>query len=152
MSTIHFKLDDTLRRHKKTPAALVEASGLAKATVYNIVNNKAKAVELETLSKLMSGLRKLTKEDITLTDIIEEESKPDWREEILKNAKPFNWAEIEKTLPPLTPEEEAEADEFIRFLEERRKESIALSAKRQEKLFELFEDDSEESLEETSKA
>ena len=35
MSDVHFKLSDTLRRHKKNAAALIEASGLAKATVYN---------------------------------------------------------------------------------------------------------------------
>ena len=79
MSDIHFKLDDTLRRYKKTPFALVEASGLAKATVYKIVNNEAKAVKLETISKLMDGLRELTGEVVTLDDVLEETNKPDWR-------------------------------------------------------------------------
>lgn len=128
----------------------MKASGLAKTTVYNIVNNKAKAVELETLDKLMTGLRKLTNEEVTLSDIIEEESQPDWREEILKNAKPFNWAEIAKILPPLTPEEAAEADDLASSLEQQRQASRALSAKRQEKLHELFKDDPEETLQETS--
>ena len=141
MSTIHFKLDDTLRRHKKTPAALIEASGLAKATVYNIVNNKAKAVELETLAKLMAGLRELTKEDIKLNDIIEEETKPDWREEILKNAKAFNWDEVQALIPEWSEEEQEENDAFIELLEQQRKLGRELSIKRTEKLLELFEDE-----------
>lgn len=144
MSTVHFKLDDTLRRHKKNAAALVEASGLAKATVYNIVNNKAKAVELETLSKLMKGLRDLTGEEADLSDILEKESQPDWREEVLKNAKPFDWDKITAQLPELTPEEKAKGEEFIRFLEEQREKDRLLEAERDKKLLTLFEDEPQE--------
>ena len=105
MLTVQFKIDDVLRRYKTTPAALIESSGLAKTTVYNIVNNKAKAVELETLGKLMMGLRKLTQDDIQLSDILQEETKSDWREHILKDAKPFYWQEVREQLPELSPED-----------------------------------------------
>lgn len=105
MSNVHFKLDDTLRRYKKTPFALVEASGLAKATVYKIVNNEAKAVKLETISKLMNGLRELTGEAVTLDDVLEEINRPDALEELLKDAKPFDWEEMKKHIPDWTPEE-----------------------------------------------
>ena len=140
MSDVHFKLDDTLRRHKKNAAALIEASGLAKATVYNIVNNKAKAVELETLSKLLNGLRVLTGEETTINDILERKTQHNWREDILKNAKPFDWDAVVTELPELTEKEKAEGEDFIQFLEEQRKRDRSLSAARQKKLLALFEE------------
>lgn len=121
MATVHFRLDDTLRRHKKNAAALVKASGLAKATVYNIVNNKAKAVELETLSKLLNGLRELTGEEASIDDILEKESQPDWREEILKKAKPFDWDKMMAEIPDWTQEEKAENIRVFEELERERK-------------------------------
>ncbi|CAN5874446.1 hypothetical protein BH24DEI2_BH24DEI2_20830 [soil metagenome] len=143
MSTVHFKLDDTLRRHKKTASALVEASGLAKATVYNIVNNKAKAVELGTLSKLIKGLHKLTGEEATINDILEKESQPDWREEILKNAKPFDWDAMMADIPDWTEEEKVENEEFVKILEEQRKIDRELSLEREKRLLALFEEEAE---------
>ena len=140
MMTTQFKLHDTLHRYNKTPAALVQASGLAKTTVYNIVNNKAKAVELATLDKLLLGLQKLTQENFGLEDILEAKQQDDWREEIFKSAKPFNWAEIEKTLPPLDVKDEAEADTFISMLEQIRKEDTTLGERRQDQLLEILED------------
>ncbi|MEM6428692.1 MAG: helix-turn-helix transcriptional regulator [Deinococcota bacterium] len=144
MSTVHFKVGETLRRYNKTPAALIEASGLAKTTVYNIVNNKAKAVELETLSKLMMGLRKLIQEDIGVADILEEETKPDWREELLKNAKPFYWDEVKKELPDLTPQEKAEADEVVASLDVQRKQDKPYLSKRIQQMLEIFAESEQE--------
>lgn len=140
MSNIHFKLDDTLRRYKKTPFALVEASGLAKATVYKIVNNEAKAVKLETISKLMNGLRELTGEAVTLDDVLEETNRPDALEELLKNAKPFDWEEMKKHIPDWTEEEKAENEAFIKVLEEQREVDRKLDTERTKKLLELFEE------------
>ena len=141
MSTVRFNLDIFLRQHKTTPLALAEASDLSKTTVYNIVNNKAKAVELETLGKLLTGLRTLTGETIDMNDILKEETIPDWREAILRNAKPFDWEAIQKLLPPLTPEDKAEGEAFIAFLEEGRKRDRELSEERNRKLLELFSED-----------
>ncbi|MEM7734854.1 MAG: helix-turn-helix transcriptional regulator [Deinococcota bacterium] len=139
MSPVHFKVGETLRIHNQTPAALIEASGLAKTTVYNIVNNKAKAVELETLSKLMAGLRELTKEDVSIADILQEETKPDWREELRKNAKPFYWDEVKKELPELTPQEKAEADEVVALLDAQRKQdNKPYLSKRIQQMLEIF--------------
>lgn len=143
MSTVHFKVGDTLRRHNKTPAALIEASGLAKTTVYNIVNNKAKAVELETLGKLITGLRELTQAEVDISDIIEEETQPDWREELLKNAKPFNWAEVKATLPEWTEEEQAENDALLERLESERKKNRGQPSKRIQQMLEIFADDAD---------
>ena len=138
MSTVHFKLDDTLRRHKKNAAALIEASGLAKATVYNIVNNKAKAVELETLSKLIKGLHKLTGEEVSINDILEKETQPDWREEILKNAKPFNWDEMMADIPDWTEEERQENARVFEEIERERKEDAQHPSKRIEQMLEIL--------------
>ena len=133
MSNIYFKVDDTLRRYKKTPAALIGASGLAKTTVYNIVNNKAKAVELETLVKLIAGLRELTKENIAITDIIEEEVKPDWREKVLKNAEPIGMEALQKLIPKWTEEEKAHNERIWAELEaEKRAEATRGSARLRE--------------------
>jgi DNA-binding Xre family transcriptional regulator len=141
MSTVQFNLDPFLRQHKTTPLALAEASGLSKTTVYNIVNNKAKAVELETLSKLMTGLRTLTGEAVAISDILKEETVPDWREDILRKAEPLDWQKMLEQLPPLTPEEQADGEAFIALLEERRNQDRELSFEKREKLLELLEDE-----------
>ena len=143
MPTVHFKLDDTLRRHKKNAAALIEASGLAKATVYNIVNNKAKAVELETLSKLIYGLHKLTGEEVSINDILEKETQPDWREEILRNAKPFDWDKMMADIPDWTDEEREENARVFEEIERERKESAQHPSKRIEQMLEILSSDEE---------
>ena len=138
----HFKLEPLLRQHRKTPLALAEASGLSKTTVYNIVNNKAKAIELETLDKLMMGLEKLLGRPVGVADILEKRpsSKQAKLEQLLKDAKPYRREEVEKLLPPLTPEEKAENEEFMQILENMRKVDRQLSAERDHKLLELFEE------------
>jgi hypothetical protein len=143
MTTVHFKVGDTLRRHNKTPAALIEASGLAKTTVYNIVNNKAKAVELETLGKLIAGLRELTQEDVGINDIIKEATQPDWREEIFRNAKPLDWDAMMATIPDWTEEEQRENDAFIEFLESERKKNRGQPSKRIQQMLEILSDDAD---------
>ena len=105
MIDTRFKLEPLLRQHKKTPLALAQASGLSKTTVYNLVNNKAKAVELQTLDKLMAGLERLIGRPVGFGEILEK--RPSGKQErlarLLKDAKPFNWAEVEKNLPPPHP-------------------------------------------------
>jgi DNA-binding Xre family transcriptional regulator len=146
MGTVQFNLETILRRNKKTASALIEATGLAKTTVYNIVNNKAKAVELETLEKLLVGLRKLTGQPLSMNDLFEVQ--PASREErlarLLKGVKPFNWEETQKHLPELTPEDQTEGDAFIKALEDLREEDRKLSLKRDQELLELFNNDETE--------
>jgi DNA-binding Xre family transcriptional regulator len=139
----HFKLEPLLRQHKKTPLALAEASGLSKTTVYNIVNNKAKAIELETLDKLMMGLEKLIGRPVGISDILEKRpsSKQERLEQLLKGAKPFNSKEFRKHWPAWTPEEQAENEEFLRVLEEAHRTDLELSKERDKRLLELFADE-----------
>jgi DNA-binding Xre family transcriptional regulator len=146
MPIISFNLEPLLRQHGKNPSALVEASGLSKTTVYNIVNNKAKAVELETLEKLLTGLEKLTGQPLSFNDLFEKRSSS--REErlarLLKDAKPFNWEETKKLLPELTPEEKEEGEDFIRTLEDLREQDRRHSLTRNKEWLELFEEESED--------
>lgn len=142
MQTTQFKLEFLLRQHRTNPLALAEASGLSKTTVYNIVNNKAKAIELQTLDKLMAGLERLLGRPVRFDEILEKRptSKQERLAQLLKDAKPFHWKDVEKELPPLTPEEKAENEEFMRVLAEARKTDQQLSAERDRKLLELFEE------------
>lgn len=142
MVNTYFKLELLLRQHKKTPLALAEASGLSKTTVYNLVNNKAKAVELETLDKLMAGLEQLLGRPVRFDEILEKRPIPKEARlaRLLKGARPFHWEEVQKALPPLTPEEKAEDEAFLRVLEEARQTDLEQSQARDRRLLELFEE------------
>jgi len=142
MVTTHFKLEPLLRQHKKTPLALAEASGLSKTTVYNIVNNKAKAIELKTLDKLMAGLEKLLGRPVRFDEILEKRpnSKQERLAQLLKDAKPFSAKDWREEWPAWTPEEQAENEEFLQVLAEAREASKALSAERDKRLLELFDE------------
>lgn len=142
MPTTHFKLEPLLRRHNKSVLALAKASGLAKTTVYNIVNNKAKAVELETLSKLVDGLERLTGKSITFDDVLEKEPRAHnaLLDDLLKDAKPFDWDKMMAELPEWTEEEKVENEAFIKILEEQREIDRKLDMERTRKLLELFEE------------
>ncbi len=142
MVNTHFKLEPLLRQHKKTPLALAEVSGLSKTTVYNLVNNKAKAVEIETLDKLMAGLEQLLGRPVRFDEILEKRPTPKQERlaRLLKDAKPFSWKDVQRDLPPLTPEEKAENEEFMRVLEEARKTDLELSKERDRRLLELFKE------------
>jgi DNA-binding Xre family transcriptional regulator len=135
----HWKLEATLRRHRKTPLALARASGLTKNTVYNIVNEKAQAIEIETLDKLVAGLEKLTGQPMSITDVIEREPKRNaLLEEALKHAKPFNWEEVKKTLPDWTPEERAGNEAWLEVMEAERELDKLGSIERDQRLLEAF--------------
>ena len=142
MQLTQFKLESLLRKNRTNPLALSEASGLSKTTVYNIVNNKAKAIELQTLDKLMVGLERLLGRPVRFDEILEKRptDKQERLAQLLKDAKPFHWKDIEKELPPLTVEEKAENEEFMEVLAEARKTNQQLSAERDRKLLELFEE------------
>jgi DNA-binding Xre family transcriptional regulator len=148
MTNVQFNLKNILKEHRQTTSALVEASGLAKTTVYNIVNNKAKAVELETLEKLLNGLEKLTGRAVSFNDLFEKRlsSREVRLEHLLKDAKPFNWEETMKLLPELTLEEQAEGEAFIKVLEEAREKDRQLSLSRDKQWLDLFEEETEDSL------
>jgi DNA-binding Xre family transcriptional regulator len=137
---VHFKLEPLLRRHNKSVLALAKASGLAKTTVYNIVNNKAKAVELETLGKLVDGLERLTGETITFNDVLEKEppKQNPLLEELLKDVKPFDWEEMKKLIPDWTPEERAENERVWAEIEREKEEARQRPSERERQLLEIF--------------
>lgn len=109
MPNVRFKLESVLWRHNKGVEALAEASGLAKTTVDNIVNNKAKAVKLETLGKLVEGLERLTGKPVSFDDVLEK--RPLEESVILENividAKPIGWEALKKLIPDWSPSERA---------------------------------------------
>ncbi len=114
----HWKLEGTLRRFGKTPMALARASGLTKTTIYNIVNNNSQAVQLETLDKLLIGLEHLTGQYFSVADVLEREVKPNaLLEELLRDAKPISWEELNQHIPDWTAEERLENDAFLLELE-----------------------------------
>lgn len=124
MTQTHWTLAETLRRNGKNVSALVKASGLSKNTVYDIVNGKSQAVTLETLDKLLSGLEELTQAPVTLEDVLSREQGSDIDPELLaqlSGIQPFNWADIKRTLPDWTPEEQAENERMFGELEEDRR-------------------------------
>lgn len=113
-----WKLEGTLRRFGKTPMALARASGLTKTTIYNMVNNTSQAVQLETLDKLLIGLEHLTGQHFSVADVLEREVKPNaLLEELLRDAKPVDFAELNKHIPAWTDEERIENEAFLRELE-----------------------------------
>ena len=142
MPTTHFKLESLLRRHNKSVLALAKASGLAKTTVYNIVNNRAKAVELETLSKLIDGLEHLTGKTISFDDVLEKEPRERnaLLDDLLKDAKPLDWDKLMAGIPDWT---EAEREENARVFEEieRERKNAKRPSKRLEQMLEIFSSD-----------
>jgi DNA-binding Xre family transcriptional regulator len=128
----HWKLDLILRRHGKTPMALARASGLTKTTIYNMVNNSSKAVQLETLDKLVAGLEKLTGRRISVSDVLEREVKPNaLLEELMRDAKPVHWAEVEHNIPQWTAAERAENEAFLTELHHAKQQDYARSLERE---------------------
>ena len=110
MGQMRWTLDATLKRYAKNPHALVQASGLAKTTVYSIVNGETTSVELKTLEKLVNGLEQLTGEPMSIEDILKREPSADLSPALLAQlarAQPFDWEEVQKLIPEWTDEERA---------------------------------------------
>jgi hypothetical protein len=107
----------------------------ADPTIWLLGEEAKPAVELETLGKLMDGLERLTGETITFNDVLEKEppKQNSLLEELLKNAKPFDWEEMKKLIPEWTPEERAENERFMQALEQQRAIDRELSNKRDQR-------------------
>ena len=99
MSTTQWKLADTLRRHHKSALALARASGLTKTTVYNILHNKSKAVELDTLGKLLVGLEALTGERMSFDDLLGRQAPSASLDALFQGAKPLHWPNLDPLIP-----------------------------------------------------
>lgn len=119
--------------------ALVRASGLTKTTIYNMVNNNSQAVQLETLDKLLIGLEHLTGKHFSVADVLEREVKPNtFLEELLRDAKPVDFAELNKHIPAWTAEERVENEAWMRELELERTERIEQQKIRDAELLDTF--------------
>jgi DNA-binding Xre family transcriptional regulator len=99
MHTAQWKLADILRRHRKSALALAKASSLTKTTVYNILHNKSKAVELDTLGKLLAGLEALTGERMSFDDLLERQASSASIDALFQGAKPLHWANLDPLIP-----------------------------------------------------
>jgi len=59
-----------LERHGITAYRLMKESGLAQGTVYRLVNGDSRSLNADTLDRLMGALRRLTREQIEISDLL----------------------------------------------------------------------------------
>ena len=74
MSVVRWKLADFLESRGLTAYGVTKASSLTRmSTVYRIAKrgDEPSRVDLPTLASILDGLRKLTGEDVQITDILE---------------------------------------------------------------------------------
>lgn len=74
MSAVRWRLSRYLEERNLTAYALAKAGGINRmTTVYRIakVGSEPSRVDLPTLAAILDGLRKLTGEDVQITDILE---------------------------------------------------------------------------------
>lgn len=69
---LRLNLGGYLKRRNLTPYRLVKESGLAQATVYNMARTPAQRVDLDTVGALLTALRRITGENVTMDDLLEE--------------------------------------------------------------------------------
>lgn len=146
----HWKLAQTLERYGKTPAALARASGLSKTTVYAIVNDKSKAVELETLDKLLGGLEQMTGKKLGVDDLLERRSPRSSAWSQLEGLKPVTLEQLRSFIPQWNDADPLENERFVQALQESRDEDRRRSAERDRRQAELFPSDPETRLEDVS--
>lgn len=75
---VHWTVKPLLERHNITAYRLMKESGLAQGTVYRLVNGDTTNLNAETLDRVMTTLRRLTGEQIEISDLLryEEEGTP----------------------------------------------------------------------------
>ena len=74
MAAIRWKLAEYLSTRSLTPYSLAKASGVQRMnTIYRIsrAGDEPTRIDLPTLAAIISGLRKLTGEDVQITDVLE---------------------------------------------------------------------------------
>lgn len=74
MSVVRWRLGAYLGERRITAYALAKASGISRMnTIYRIARpgSEPSRVDLPTLAAILDGLRKLTGEDVQITDILE---------------------------------------------------------------------------------
>jgi DNA-binding Xre family transcriptional regulator len=151
---VRWKLGELLARHHLTALALAKASGLSKTTVYNLVNGHSKALEIETLLKIVAGFRALTGQIIAVGDIFEVEAvavptltaHPSLEEQ-LRHVKPFRWAEMQALVantPDWTDEERAQWEAGEAEREAWRLQGRQHSIERERKFLAIFNGEDDE--------
>lgn len=71
---IRWLIRPLLERHDVTPYRLMKESGLAQGTVYRLVRGETSTLNVETLDRVMTALRRLTGEKVEIQDLIVYES------------------------------------------------------------------------------
>lgn len=71
---VHWTVRPLLEHHGITPYRLMKESGLAQGTVYRLVNGDTRSLNADTLDKVMGALRRLTGEEIEISDLLKYEN------------------------------------------------------------------------------
>lgn len=74
VNTFRLRLKEFLEERGISVYSLIKASGLAPNTLYAIARGSSGNARLDTIAGILSGLRRLTGEDVSLADIVVEES------------------------------------------------------------------------------
>lgn len=67
---VHWTVKPLLKKHKITPYRLMKESGLAQGTIYRLVNGDTRSLNADTLDRVMGALRRLTGEEIEISDLL----------------------------------------------------------------------------------
>ena len=68
---IKWKLKDYLDTHDITAYKLIQRSGLASNTVYEMARGESESASLKTLETVIKTLSEVTREQVSLTDVVE---------------------------------------------------------------------------------
>ena len=70
---VRWRVHEILESHDISPYRLMKESGLAQGTVYRLVKGDTSTVNAETLDRVMTTLRRLTRQDLQISDLLEYE-------------------------------------------------------------------------------
>ena len=68
---VRWKVYDILEAHDISVYRLMKESGLAQGTVYRLVKGDTSTVNAETLDRVMTTLRRLTGQQLQISDLLE---------------------------------------------------------------------------------
>lgn len=72
---VRWTVREFLKRKGISPYKLMKESRLAQGTVYRLVNGDTRSLNADTLDRVMEALRRLTGEDIEISELITYEEK-----------------------------------------------------------------------------
>lgn len=110
MERIQIKLHEVMGKHRIKQAELSSASGVRYATLNPIYHGKTVRVDLETLARLLRGLRELTGQPYTVADLLEyTETTPELSQDELLASSAADLRDHLQALEADTPPEELDA-------------------------------------------